>query len=166
MPKKAVKARFGLDKLQKIVDTVKVPGKRKFVVKLDRKSENDTFAHHYIDLNAKKDVDYHRLSNDLVPQIKSFLASTMIERGAIKADVVLLVFMKSESRGETKQFDLRSKICTILNASQLSEKITTMMNDIRLDIENTNEGASDWEFVHGIKFWINTAKYSPNRGEG
>ena len=96
MPKKAVKARFGLDKLQKIVDTVKVPGKRKFVVKLDRKSENDTFAHHYIDLNAKKDVDYHKLSNDLVPQIKSFLADTMIQRSAIKADVVLLVFMKSE----------------------------------------------------------------------
>ena len=120
MPKKAVKARFGLDKLQKIVDTVKVSGRRKFVVKLDRKSENDTFAHHYIDLNAKKDVDYHKLSNDLVPQIKSFLASTMIERGAIKVGtapcpkhVFLKYFsIKAELLDANITADLGSRIVT------------------------------------------------------
>ena len=148
-----------------MVDKQKLGNKRKFVVTLDRKSENDTFAHHYINLNAKRDIDYHKLSNDLTPRLKSFLASTMIEKGAIKVDIVLLAFIKSESRGEIKQFDLKSKLYTILNSSQVSGKITSMLNNIKLDIENTNEGASDWEFIHGIKLWINTAKYSPNSGK-
>ena len=64
--KKSTKLASQLEKLQAFHP--KTEAARKFRLLLDRESEGSRYAHHYINLSEKRDVDYMKLYEDLAPE--------------------------------------------------------------------------------------------------